>query len=180
VNSTMLDRTLAETAGLTVPTRSGGDLTLRPVRPDDGALVADLFDRLGPDGLRFRFLTGMQHPRPSQVASLIEVDHRHKEHLLAFAGDPRSAVASLLIAADPEMEGGEVAIAVAEDWRGKGLGHALLKHATDLARERGLTTIRSVESRACHDAIEVERTLGFTARSYDGDATLVVLEMKLD
>ncbi len=174
-----LDRTLSEDLGVRVQTRTGIELALRPVRVDDGLAVAALFDNLGPEGLLFRFLSGMTHMNADRVAELIEVDHRHVEHLLAFAADRTAPVASLMIAADAAMDNAEVAIAVAQDWRGKGIGYALLHHAVELARERGIRVLRAVESRASHDAIEVERTLGFVGRPYPEDPTLIVLEARL-
>lgn len=173
-----LDRTLAEQKAV-LTTRAGVELRLRPVEFDDGVLLFDLFDRLGPDGLRFRYLHGQSHPTLSQIAALLEVDHRRVEHLLAFTASDTSPVASLLIAADAQLVEAEVAIAVAEKWRRCGIGYALLRHATDLATERGLRVLRAVESRANCDAIETERKLGFKQHAYDGDPELVILEKDL-
>lgn len=180
MTSKALDRTLAEARGARLVTQSGTELSLRPVTVDDGVRIAALFEDLGPDGLRFRFLSGMAHMTFDHVMQLIEVDHRHTEHLLAFAAEDRERpVASLLIAADPAMESGDVAVAVRQAWRGRGAGYALLRHAVELARERGLRVLRSVESRVNHDAVEVERALGFTVRAFEGEPALVVVEKTL-
>ena len=47
------------------------------------------------------------------------------------------------------------------------------------AKRRGVKTLQSIESRSNHQAIELEREMGFTARTLDDDPTLVVLEAKL-
>ncbi|WP_324827713.1 GNAT family N-acetyltransferase [Qipengyuania zhejiangensis] len=174
-----IDRTLGEQAVHDLETRGGLRLDLRPVTLDDGPLLADLFDRLTVEDLRFRFLTGLDAVKPHQVATMLEVDHRQAEHLLAFDKATGTLVASVMIVADPAMEVAEVAVVVAREFRGKGIGWTLLRHATDLARERGIRTLRSVESRANHDALEVERTLGFEAHPYDGDPTMVLVEASL-
>jgi acetyltransferase len=59
------------------------------------------------------------------------------------------------------------------------VGWSLLNHAVDLAKKRGVKRLRSIESRANREAIDVERTLGFTSSDYEGDATLALLEIDL-
>lgn len=175
-----LDETLSEAGGLTLTTRGGLTLKLRPVTPDDAPALAVLFEELAAEDMRFRFLSGREHLSPDQLAAMTGVDHRHSEHLLAFESTTSRLVASLLIAADAHMETAEVAIAIAADFKGRGIGWTLLRHAAELARERGICRLRSIESRANHQALEVERALGFKTCDYDGDATLVLVEAELD
>lgn len=179
MTSHSLDTTLSEAAGVTLATRDGLVLRLRPVSTADTGAVAALFARLSPVDLRFRFLSGQSHVSDDQLAMMIAVDHRHSEHLLAFEGGSGELVASLMLVADEHMETAEVAIAVAPEFKGRGIGWTLLKHAAELARERGVRRLRSIESRANHQAIEVERALGFHAGDYDGDSTLVLVEAEL-
>lgn len=179
MTSRSLDTTLSEAAGVTLATRSGLVLELRPVSTADAGIVAALFARLSPEDLRFRFLSGRSHISDDQLAMMIAVDHRHSEHLLAFDRGSGELVASLMLVADEHMETAEVAVAVAPDFKSCGIGWTLLKHAAELARERGVQRLRSLESRANHQAIEVERALGFRASDCDGDATLVLIEAEL-
>lgn len=179
MTSSSLDPTLADQSGITLSTRSGTTLRLRPVTMDDGPLVADLFARLSPENLRFRFLDSRPQPTPGDIAAMIGVDHRHTEHVLAFDEGTGQVVASMMLVADERMESAEVAIAVADDARGRGIGWSLLKHAADLARARGIKLLRSVESSANHDALEVEHALGFSARVYDGEPGMVIVEADL-
>ena len=159
-------------------TRSGLRLTLRPVDPADTDRVRELYHGLSPEDLRFRFLSAKRHLASTDLSRLIEVDHRSHEHLLAF--DPQGAlVGSLMLAADPAMEQAEVAIAVAAPAKGRGIGWTLLRHAADLARERGFRKLTAIESRDSHEALEVERDLGFTAKAMPGDPTLVLVETGL-
>ena len=51
---------------------------------------------------------------------------------------------------------------------------------TDLARERWIRRLRSIESRSNHQAMEVERALCFRVLDYDGDATLALVEAELN
>jgi hypothetical protein len=54
-----------------------------------------------------------------------------------------------------------------------------LKYVIEQARQNGIRKLQSIESRENHAAIELEKEMGFSARSYPGDATLMLLEFDL-
>ena len=178
MTSQSIEPTLSEPTEIALVTRSALNLKLRPVTHADAKIVEELFDGLAPEDMRFRFLSSRRHLPPEQLAEMIGVDHRHAEHLLAFDAVSSRLVASLMIVADQHMQDAEVAIAVKPNYKGRGIGWTLLKHAADLARERELRRLRSIESRANHQAMEVERTLGFKVVDYEGDATLALVEVE--
>ena len=166
-----------QTSSLT--TRSGFTAMIRPVDPSDAPLLADFFARVAPQDLRFRFLSSQSTVRPDQIAAMVAVDHRLAEHILAFDPATGALVASALLVGDESRASAEVAIAIAADYRAKGLGWSLLAHMAEVAKGLGFARIRAIESHANHAAIEVERTLGFTARDYEGEATMVLVEKVL-
>ncbi|MGB3847043.1 MAG: GNAT family N-acetyltransferase [Sphingopyxis sp.] len=173
------DMTLSEASEGHLLTRGGVELRVLPVAESDVDIVDRFFNGLTADDMMFRFLSGQPHLSSAQLAAMVGVDHRHREHLLAFDVETGKLVASLLIAADEAFVSAEVAIAIAPAYKTRGVGWTLLHHAIELARSRGLKTLRSIESRANRGAMEVERTLGFRASNYDGDATLALLELDL-
>jgi len=179
MSPTSLDRTLAYGPGDYLITRGCAQLRLRPATPDDGPLLAAFFSRLSAEDLRFRFLDSRKQPSAEEIVAILEVDHRHSEHILAFDTATGEVIATLLLLADSGMESAEVTVSVAADWKGRGIGWTLLRHASDLAQSRGVKKLRSVESRANHDALEVERALGFHAQPVEGDPSLVQVEMDL-
>ena len=171
-----LDRSLAEPSGCYLTTCEGTRLRLRPARPTDGALLAEFFGRLSAEDLRFRFLDSRKLPTPQDIAAMVEVDHRRTEHVLAFDSGTGELVGSLMLVADPTLAVAELAIAVASDWKARGVGSALLRYAHDLAFLRGVKTLRCIESRSDAAALAVERALGFHAREVRADPTLLLLE----
>jgi len=62
----------------------------------------------------------------------------------------------------------------------KGISWTLLEHVAHLAKSKGFETLESIEARDHHEAIEMEREMGFTASASPGDPTLIVLRVKLD
>jgi GNAT superfamily N-acetyltransferase len=160
-------------------TRSGVRLKVRPTAPEDEALLADFFGRVSPEDLRFRFLSPMKKPAHEQLAQLVRVDHTTSENFLAFAEDGETLIATAMLAADPSLERAEVAIAIRTDFKHRGVGWTLLGHVADYAKARGIAVIQSIECRDNREAISLEKEMGFTAKPYPGDATLVLIQKSL-
>jgi GNAT superfamily N-acetyltransferase len=171
----------ATAAPLTEPvqlsTRSGLTIEVRSVRDTDRDLLAALFDQVSAEDRRFRFFTASPHLRPDQAETLVAVDHWQTESYLAFAPGGE-LVASGMLACDKAMDSAEVAISIRSDRKGQGIGWSLLRFIADEAQRRGVKTLSSIESRENHLAIELEREMGFVARSVDGDPSVVLLEIR--
>lgn len=160
-------------------TRSGLAIHVRPVAVGDEAALAEFFDAVSPEDLRFRFLSSVQHVNAQQIDAMTHVDHRKTEDFIVTAPGSDVVLGNAMLAADDRMETAEVAISIRADAKGKGIGWTLLEHVTRYAKARGIGVLQSIESRANHQAIELEREMGFTARPLDDDPGLVVLEARL-
>jgi acetyltransferase len=174
-----LDNPVADEPAHFLRTDSRMRLRLRDVRPGDGRLLATFFGRLSPDDLRFRFVESGRLPTELEIGAMLDVDRRRNEHVLAFDVATGELVASLMVVSNPRMQTAEVAIAVATEWKARGIGWTLLRHARELAFHRGLKRLRSVEALAEHDALESGSALGFRARPLEGDPRLVLVEADL-
>jgi len=84
-------------------------------------------------------------------------------------------IGSALLACDAAMDTAEIAVSVCSDYRGKGVGWALLDFVSREAERRGVRRAIAIEARENHAAIELEREKGFAPEAFDGDPTLVVL-----
>ena len=78
-----------------------------------------------------------------------------------------------------EIDTGEIAVSIRNDYKGKGVGWALLDFLAGEAKERGVRRVISIESRDNHAAIELEREKGFTPEPFEDDRTLVLLSKTL-
>ncbi|MEO8724401.1 MAG: GNAT family N-acetyltransferase [Sphingobium sp.] len=160
-------------------TRTGFRLHVRPARPDDDGTVTEFFSHVTRDDLRFRFLTGLNAVGPSQVSALTHVDHVRTEDFLAFTDDGLTMIATAMLACDAALDRGEVAIAIREDHKHKGISWELLAHIALYAEAKGVSTLEAIETRENHAAIELERDMGFTVAPYPDDPTLVLVSRKL-
>lgn len=163
----------------TLTTRSGFDFQVRRAEPTDSAALADFFAHVEKEDLRFRFLSALNTVGSQLLATMTNVDHDRTENILAFNADGKTIIASAMLAADTDGQRAEVAMAIRADHKRKGISWTLLEHVARLAKAKGYKALESIETRDHHEAIEMEREMGFTASMYPDDATLVVLRAQL-
>ncbi|SDD36807.1 acetyltransferase [Sphingomonas sp. YR710] len=162
-------------APVSLLTRESVRLNVRPATPDDEPELGRFFDKVSDEDRRFRFFTAAAHLSHEQLEPLVKVDHLQVESFLAFEDLTGQLVASGLLASDRASDTAEVAISVRADYRGKGVGWALLDLLAEEARKRGVRRVISIESRDNHAAIELEREKGFEPQPVEDDPTLVIL-----
>lgn len=130
----------------TLRLRTGDEVLVRPIAPDDKELLARSFERLSEQTRYRRFFAPVSQLSPAQLRYLTEVDHHDHEALVALSGEDLVAVARYVRSGE-EPDAAEVAVTVADDWQGRGLGSALLGVLVDRARQAGITTITAVVQR---------------------------------
>jgi RimJ/RimL family protein N-acetyltransferase len=119
----------------------GARVLIRPIRPDDKGLLADGLRRLSPQSAQRRFLAPKRSFSRAELRYLTEVDNR--DHVALVVEHPADPVRRLIAVArfvrlhdDPEAA--DVALTVADDWQGRGLGSLLGRHLAHAARNRDI------------------------------------------
>jgi len=123
----------------TVTLRDGSRVLLRPISAEDKPLLAASFERLGAESRYRRFFTTKPRLSEAELEDLVDVDHHDRVAVVAIdrAGGDLIGVARYIRSSDdPELA--EVAVTVADEWQGRGLGRALLGRLTYLARRAGI------------------------------------------
>jgi GNAT superfamily N-acetyltransferase len=159
--------------------RSGFAFHVRATAPSDEPALAAFFEDVDKEDLRFRFLSSIQKVGHSQLLTMVSVDHVSSENFLAIEPATGRILASAMMAADKAMETAEVAIAIRAAFKGRGISWLLLDHVARFAASKGIRTLQSIESRDNHQAIELERDMGWIAMPCPGDPTLIMLQTDL-
>lgn len=156
--------------------RDGRQVLIRPVQAQDAAEERAFIEALSPQARRYRFLGEVRHPSSEMIERLTDIDYVHD---LAFAAvvhddsrDKFVGVARYSTSADGTDC--ECAVTVLDDWQGKGLGSALMKHLIDVARSRGVKRMWSIDSAENLAMADLAHYLGFQ-RSYDSNETTQVI-----
>jgi RimJ/RimL family protein N-acetyltransferase len=119
----------------------GARVLIRPIRPDDKGMLADGLRRLSPQSAQRRFLTPKRSFSRAELRYLTEVDGRDHVALVAeYPADParRLIAVARFVRLQDDPEAAEVAVTVADEWQGRGLGSLLGRHLAHSARNRGI------------------------------------------
>jgi acetyltransferase len=159
------------------PLAGGGEVTVRPVRPDDAQMLQDLVRGLKPESRYFRFASAIQELPPGLLARLTLIDYDREMALVAVCTE-RSAradggfdeaeriVGVSRIIMKPDQTTCEFSLLVADDFGGKGLGSRLMEGITDAAREKGLAEIEGLVLSNNTDMLKLMRGLGFAVKPF--------------
>jgi RimJ/RimL family protein N-acetyltransferase len=123
--------------------RDGSGVLVRQVRSTDILLLA----RLSEQSRRMRFLGKKDQLSAAELRYYADVDHHDHEALIAL--DPASGrgvgVARYVRDAD-DPQAAEIALTVADDWQGRGLGTELLARLSHRGRQEGICRFTGVVS----------------------------------
>jgi nucleotide-binding universal stress UspA family protein len=149
--------------------RGGERVTLRPIEASDKPLIAGAFERMSEDSRYRRFFAPVRKLGAQELAFLTEVDHHDHEAIIAVVDgtDAALGVARYIRLAE-QPEEAEAAVAVIDDWHGRGLGRALLDQLVERARSEGITHFQALVQADNRGAIEVLRSLGPTSTELVG------------
>ena len=120
-----------------VPNEELERVVSRPMRPDDVDRLHSFYDRLSSRSLYLRFFTPVPKFEPRAAARLARVDHDNQEALVALEDGEIVGVARWHRDKDAPAHA-EVAVIVADDWQGHGVGRYLLTELARMARRRGI------------------------------------------
>jgi GNAT superfamily N-acetyltransferase len=115
----------------------GKRIALRLLEPEDGNLIRRFYWRLSRDTIYRRFMGPVVPPADALISRLVDVDHRQRDALIAL--DDRGIAGVARYAAFPAEDTYDVAVVVADDWQGKGLGRLLIRRLAHIARLRGIS-----------------------------------------
>lgn len=113
---------------------------LRTVGPSDADAEQAFFSGLSLDSRHKRFHVGLRELSPSLLRLLTEVDQQlHRAWVVEAVEPGHPVVADARYVREAARPGhAEFAVAVADDWQGRGLGRRLIAHLAAHARQHGV------------------------------------------
>jgi acetyltransferase len=135
---------------------------VRPLRPTDRAIYETAVVELSPRSRYLRFFAPIARPSERLLDQMTQTDGRRHVAYVALTPDASTAVAVVrYVRAVDESPVGEVAIAVADDWQGHGLGVQLLRHIIEHARLARLDSLAATTLRENSGGARLMRAVGF-------------------
>src|SRR5436190_3195438 len=157
--------------------RDGSRITIRPIEPDDREALAAAFERLSPQSRYRRFFAPMAHLSERDLDYLTRVDHHDHEALVATDAESGEGVGvARYVRTAPEVA--EPAIAVVDDWQGRGVGACLIDALADRAREEGVRRFEAPVLAENDQALRLLERLGeLTGRTATGREIELTIEL---
>jgi acetyltransferase len=155
---------------------SGATFTVRPIEARDQAALVRFYAGLSDDSREARFHGAMRGIGTGLASALCHPDHQHDEGVVAESDDGldgKTLIGHLCLEPDPNGDV-EMAVAVADGWRRRGVGRAMLLAAIAWARSRGAE--RLVASVRCGNGamIGLVRSLGLPVAIRSSGAELAM------
>jgi acetyltransferase len=123
--------------------KDGSVVFLRPIKTSDGPLILDLFQKLSPETIYFRFLTHLDRLKPELLKHIIEIDYETHFTLVAVVEEEgkESIIGSCRYITSKKMDHAEFTIVLRDDRQRKGLGKIMATRVVHVARLKGISSI---------------------------------------
>ncbi|MBI5007262.1 MAG: bifunctional acetate--CoA ligase family protein/GNAT family N-acetyltransferase [Nitrosomonadales bacterium] len=159
----------------------GTDITIRPIRPEDAALVKKFVHDLSDESKYFRFMNSVQELTEDMLARLTQIDYSREMALVAVVEEEGHEVelGVARYAINPDGDTCEFALVVADNIAGKGLGQKLMVSLMETARSKGLSVIEGEVLNNNHRMLKLMSRLGFVAKTSEDDPAVMKVSKQL-
>jgi RimJ/RimL family protein N-acetyltransferase len=140
----------------------GWRIFVRPLRPDDDALIRDLLAHVSKEDLRLRFFDSIKEFSPQFIARLTDLDYARAMAFVAIDEVSHETLGVVRLHTDQTREAGEYAVLLRSDLKGRGLGWALMQLIIEYAKFAGLNRIYGEILEENSVMLKMCRELGFT------------------
>jgi len=121
--------------------KDGTLLTFRPMHPTDEPGLTGLFHALSKETMYYRFMSQMKFVQRKVIQDFVYINHRTDVAIVATLpeayGEEIIAIGRYYL--DEKSNLAEIAFVVRDEWQNQGIGTALFKHLTLIARRNGIS-----------------------------------------
>jgi len=120
-------------------------VTLRPIRPEDEPLEAEMFKSFSKETMRHRFFSQISDISHEMLIRYTQIDYDREIAIIAELSDKgeKKMLGVARLISDPFNKTAEFAIVVADPWQFQGLGNKFTDYILEIAKERGIKKIHA-------------------------------------
>ena len=147
--------------------KDGSKLFLRPLKLTDEPLVREMFYKLSPESIHYRFFRMLKSMPHEKLQELLRVDYETDMVLVGLPGreEGQPIVAIAHYSKDPRTNFADAAFLVQDDRQGKGIGTALMNTLVNAGRTRGVAGFTADVLAANHGMLRVFHRCGYPVES---------------
>ncbi|ODV11779.1 MAG: GNAT family N-acetyltransferase [Rubrivivax sp. SCN 70-15] len=172
------------------PLKGGGMYTIRPIRPDDAEMLQTFVRGMSAESRYFRFASAMPEMPARMLARYTLIDYDREMALVAVikerhtaadgsVGDAERLIGVSRYITNPDQTSAEFSLAVADDFKGQGLGSRLMLSIIEIARSKGLTEIVGMILVNNTNMLRLMTHLGFSVAAYPEDPDFRLATLRL-
>jgi acetyltransferase len=149
-----------------VQLKNGTKVLLRPIRPEDEPMEAEMLNALTAEAKRFRFFAPVKEATHEMLIPYTQIDYDREMAIIAeLSEDGRKKMAGVVrLIADAYNETAEYAIVVGNAWVGQGLGSVMTSYILEIARRRGIKKVVAFVLEDNAGMLHIFKKFGFSAR----------------
>jgi acetyltransferase len=155
----------------------GRKVRIRPVECSDGPAVQAFVERLSPATSRRRFFRPVKALTPSQLTRVVAVDYSRSMSVVAETDGAIVGLAEYVAA--PGDAAAEVAVVIADEWQGAGLGRVIFGALVLHAANQGLARLRGEAFADNAPLLALVHRFGFSAGPHPDESDLVSIDRDL-
>ena len=160
----------------------GSGVLIRPVEPEDVPLFVAGWEGFGDESRYRRFMVPKNHLSTQELEYFTHVDHVDHEALGAI--EPRTGAGlgvARYVRDRDRPDTAEAAVAVIDDWQGRGVGGVLLRRLSRRAQANGITTFTATLLTENRSMLRLFERLGRVhVRGRDGATIEIDVELPVD
>jgi ribosomal protein S18 acetylase RimI-like enzyme len=140
----------------------------RPAKAADVRAIQEFFYGLEDRDVHYRFLRSMKAFPRKEMAAMANIDYQNKMTILALKGEmgfERVVALGRYMKSEDRPELVEVDVAVAEDYRRRGVGRALMEYVFEIAEDKGYKGVVAYVAHDNTNTLKLIKAMGFQARA---------------
>ncbi len=157
----------------------GTPVLIRPMKPEDESLVADLLDNCSERTIYFRYFSAVKSWPHEALIRFTQNDYDREIGIAAIGLPPGPTVMMGVgrLVMIPERDAAEFAVIVADPWQGKGLGPKLMERVIEIAKGNGVRTLSGDVLAENHPMLGLVKKMGFNVLRPDEGTCQVELDL---
>lgn len=167
--------------GISIELPKSGQVRIRPVNTEDAAGLQAAYQNMSEQSRYFRFFNSRDRLSDGLANSLTNIDHQNHFAWVVFDPDRPSevddpsgyAVGAARLIRDADPTSAEAALAIIDEYQGRGVGRFLIDLLLATAADTDVTTLRFETLRQNRAMIGLLASMGGEGGPVPGDASLV-------
>jgi acetyltransferase len=159
---------------------NGKRVLLRPIRPEDEPMEAEMIASFSRQTQYFRFFGFLGGISKELLRRSTQIDYDREIAIIAEIEEngKKMMAAEVRLLADGDNERAEFAIVVADPWQGEGLGNKIMDYIMEIAVERGIRKVYATVLKENRAMVHMFSRRGFILKSEDLTTFYAELEVE--